>query len=87
MLASSSGSDQTRGNAIVQHEPNTRAQIAATITQISGVLRQKLASNLIPPLEDSGLLIDEFEYFLAVRLELIVSKINELAGTLNLKIK
>lgn len=34
-----------------------------------------LASNLIPPLEDSGLLIDEFEYFLEVRLGLIVSKI------------
>jgi hypothetical protein len=36
-----------------------------------------LASNLIPPLEDSGLLLDDFEYFLAVRLELIVKRINE----------
>jgi hypothetical protein len=41
---------------------------------------QILASNLIPPLEESGLLEDEFEYFLAVRLELILKKINELAG-------
>jgi len=40
-----------------------------------------LASNLIPPLEDSGLLIDDFEYFLAVRLEMIVDKIGYLAGT------
>ena len=39
-----------------------------------------LASSLIPPLEDSGLLLDDLEYFLAVRLELIVRKINELAG-------
>jgi len=38
-----------------------------------------LASNLIPPLEDSGLLLDDFEYFLAARLEMIVGKINELA--------
>ncbi len=38
-----------------------------------------LATNLIPPLEDSGLLIDDFEYFLSVRLEMIVNKINELS--------
>lgn len=41
---------------------------------------QILDSNLIPPLEDSGLLEDEFEYFLAMRLELIVKRINELTG-------
>ena len=40
---------------------------------------QILASNLIPRLEDSGLLLDDFEYFLAVRLDFIVRKINELA--------
>ncbi len=40
-----------------------------------------LNTNLIPPLEDSGLLLDDFEYFLAVRSELIVKKINELATT------
>jgi hypothetical protein len=40
-----------------------------------------LAANLTPPLDDSGLLIDDFEYFLTVRLETIVRKINELAGT------
>jgi hypothetical protein len=39
-----------------------------------------LASNLIPPLDDSGLLLDDFEYFLAIRLELIVKRINELAA-------
>ena len=44
------------------------------------LFRSILASNLIPPLEESGLLEDEFEYFLAVRLELILKKINELAG-------
>jgi hypothetical protein len=44
------------------------------------VFDQILASNLIPPLADSGLLEDEFEYFLAVRLDLILKKINELAG-------
>lgn len=38
-----------------------------------------LASNLVPPLSESGLLEDEYEYFLAVRLEMIVKKINELA--------
>jgi hypothetical protein len=38
-----------------------------------------LSSNLIPPLEDSGLLLDDFEYFLAARLELLVSRINQLA--------
>ena len=38
-----------------------------------------LASNLIPPLEDSGLLLDDFEYFLAVRLDMILSRINGLA--------
>lgn len=38
-----------------------------------------LASNLIPPLEDSGLLEDEFEYFLDLRLDVIVNKIRELA--------
>jgi len=42
---------------------------------------QILASNLIPPLDDSGLLLDDFEYFLAARLDLIVKKINELAGS------
>lgn len=42
-------------------------------------LDEILASNLIPPLEESGLLLDEFEYFLAIRLELIVRTINELA--------
>jgi hypothetical protein len=41
---------------------------------------QILASNLIPPLADSGLLEDEFEYFLDARLELILKKINDLAG-------
>ena len=41
---------------------------------------QILASNLVPPLVDSGLLEDEFEYFLDVRLDLILKKINELAG-------
>ncbi len=38
---------------------------------------QILASNLIPPLADSGLLEDESEYFLTVRLGLIIKKINE----------
>jgi hypothetical protein len=38
-----------------------------------------LATNLIPPLNDSGLLEDEFEYFLAVRRDLIVATINKLA--------
>lgn len=39
-----------------------------------------LATNLIPPLEDSGLLLDDFDYFLAARRELIVKKINEFSG-------
>jgi hypothetical protein len=38
-----------------------------------------LATNLMPPLRESGLLEDEYEYFLHVRLERIVSRINELA--------
>ena len=44
------------------------------------VFDQILASNLIPPLEDSGLLLDDFDYFLAIRLDLIVNRINDLAG-------
>jgi hypothetical protein len=44
------------------------------------VFDQILASKFIPPLEDSGLLLDDFDYFLAIRLDLIVNKINELAG-------
>jgi hypothetical protein len=43
-------------------------------------LDEILATNLIPPLEDSGLLLDDFDYFLAFRLELIMDKINELAS-------
>ena len=39
-----------------------------------------LNSNLIPSLEDSGLLLDDVEYFLSVRLDLILNKINELVG-------
>ncbi len=39
-----------------------------------------LSSNLIPPLEDSGLLLDDIEYFLSVRLDLILAKINEQIG-------
>lgn len=39
-----------------------------------------LATNLIPPLEDSGLLLDDFDYFLELRLVFIVRKINELAA-------
>jgi len=40
-----------------------------------------LASNLVPPLDDSGLLLDDFEYFLEARLEMIVTRINDLAVT------
>jgi len=39
-----------------------------------------LLSNLIPPLEDSGLLLDDFDYFLAMRLELLVSRIDQLTA-------
>jgi hypothetical protein len=38
-----------------------------------------LATNLLPPLEDSGLLIDELAFFLEMRTELIVAKVNDLA--------
>jgi hypothetical protein len=38
-----------------------------------------LATNLIPPLEYSGLLTDDLKWFLDVRTELIVEKVNELA--------
>ena len=37
-----------------------------------------LSSNLIPPLEDSGLLLDDFEYFLAMRLEVVLDRIRQL---------
>ena len=37
-----------------------------------------LASNLIPPLEDSGLLLDEFEYFRAMRIEFLAARIRQL---------
>jgi hypothetical protein len=37
-----------------------------------------LNSNLIPPLDDSGLLLDDFEYFLAVRLDHVINRVREL---------
>lgn len=36
-----------------------------------------LNSNLIPPLEDSGLLLDDFDYFLSVRREVVVNCIQK----------
>ena len=52
----------------------------ARLRQEHGVEFDKiLNSNLIAPLEDSGLLIDDFDYFLAGRLELVVGRINQLA--------